>query len=1047
MFVILPNQESAEKRSDDLITLLGREYISYLPALDDLTTPDIEIVGTRIEALSNFQKCMTRILVTSLPSLLQKTLSPSELNNLTLEIKVGQQLEMERVFQRLLALGFDRAQIVENPGEFAVRGGIVDIFTFGNENPVRLEFLGDEIVSLREFEVLTQRSIGHKERVNLLPRYEKPTTIILEYLVSKDTLIFFEEESECKTEAERLREEMKNIYEQTELSAETILVDYEEMLKGLFSYQTLFLGNTNIKKGSETEITLITQPVEPFFSNLERLKERLKKLSEDGYTTFIFCDTTGQKERMEEILMPEELYPHSLPPPVGEGKKEGWSEEDMRPKIACVVGSLHAGFIMPEAHLALITEREIFQREKKRKFRRFKGGGAIRNLQLLKLDDYLVHLDYGIGKYLGLKTIVIDEKETECLALLYAEEEKLYVPIEQMHRVEKYIADEGKIPPLSRLSTTHWEETKKRAKKAIKDMAQALISLYAYRTSQSGFAFSQDTLWQRELEASFIYEETPDQLKTTQEIKEDLEKPKPMDRLLCGDVGYGKTEVAIRAAFKVIMDSKQVAVLVPTTILAEQHYQTFRERLAEYPINLRMLSRFKSEKEQRRIIKELEEGRVDLVIGTHRLLSKDVEFKDLGLLIIDEEQRFGVAHKETLKQLRKSVDCLTMTATPIPRTLHMSLVGARDMSMIETPPKDRLSIVTRILEWNEEHIIESILREVERQGQVYFVHNRVESIEAMASYLRRLLPHLRIAVAHGQMEERELERVMLNFMNHQYDVLVTTTIIESGLDIPNVNTIIINRADKFGLAQLYQLRGRVGRSNRRAYAYFLIPKSGRITQEARKRLRALEEFTELGSGFQLALRDLEIRGAGNLLGREQHGHIIAVGFDLYCQLLQEAVRELKGEPEVGAFHEMPSLSFDFQANIPENYVGDSAERVMLYRRLSRVKNLEELKKLKEEMEDRFGKIPLAVEYLLEIVELKIFAIEKGIEKIVLKNSLLEFQFRNGESPSRGNIERMVKDITYPLEFTGGKPFVLKISLGRLDVSRKLEIARKVLQDL
>jgi transcription-repair coupling factor (superfamily II helicase) len=649
------------------------------------------------------------------------------------------------------------------------------------------------------------------------------------------------------------------------------------------------------------------------------------------------------------------------------------------------VGGLRKGFVFPEAGLKVLTDHEIFGRyRRKPRYPRFRGEGPLESYRALSAGDFVVHVNHGIGRYGGTQRLTVEGRETECLLVNYQDGDKLYVPIDQLDLLQKYIGKDGEPPSLSKLGGAAWERIKARTKKAIREMAEELIRIYAMRKARPGHAFPPDTRWQKELEASFIYEDTPDQARATAEIKQDMESARPMDRLICGDVGYGKTEVAIRAAFKAVMDGRQVAILVPTTVLAQQHFYTFTERLAEYPLKVEMLSRFRSRSEQKKIVADLKEGKVDIVIGTHRLIQKDVEFKDLGLIIIDEEQRFGVAHKETFKKMRATLDVLTLTATPIPRTLHMALLGVRDMSIIDTPPKHRLPVDTEVVQFDEDVIVSAVLRELDRGGQVFFVHNRVETIATVAAHVSQLLPEARIAIAHGQMKERELERVMLDFVNRESDILVSTMIVESGLDIPNVNTIIVNRADTLGLAQLYQLRGRVGRSRHRAYAYLLVPRRMRLTDDQRKRLKTLTEFTDLGSGFKIAMRDLEIRGAGNILGPQQSGFIAEVGFDLYCKLLEEAAREIKGEPVVPRLK--AKVETDLAAYIPETYVSDEKQRVLFYKRLVELQAIEAVDSLKQELEDRFGRYPREVGNLLEFQKIRILAARTGIERIVVKRS-------------------------------------------------------------
>ena len=639
----------------------------------------------------------------------------------------------------------------------------------------------------------------------------------------------------------------------------------------------------------------------------------------------------------------------------------------------------------------------------------------------------------------------MDDRERDCLTLIYAGDDRVFIPIEQLHRVQKYIGSDGEAPVLSKLGGRAWEQAKKRTRKAVRDIAEDLVKLYAARQASPGFAFSADTPWQKEMEDSFIYEDTPDQEQASSDVKSDMEQAVPMDRLICGDVGYGKTEVAIRAAFKAVLDGKQVAVLAPTTILAQQHLTTFSERLADYPVNIRMLSRFVPPREQKAVVAGLRKGEVDIVIGTHRLISGDIDFRDMGLLVVDEEQRFGVAHKERLKQLKTTVDVMTMTATPIPRTLHMSLVSARDMSLITTPPRDRLPVHTEVVRFNEEVICEAIMREVDRGGQVFFVHNRVQSIEAVAEFLRRLLPQVSFVVGHGQMHERELERVMIDFLDRKYDCLVSTMIIENGLDIPSVNTILVNRADRFGLAQLYQLRGRVGRSNHRAYAYLMVPAAGAVTPDARKRLAVISEYTALGSGFHIAMRDLEIRGAGNLLGTEQHGFISAIGFDLYCRLLKEAMQDLKGETREQA-HEA-DIDLQVGAFIPDDYIADRKLKVGFYQRLSRVEDEQDVSSLREEMKDRFGRLPDPVRILFDLVSIRQIAGAIGLKQLMVRGKEMTLAYRNGLYPSRDRIARVTDDPALDIEFPHGDGFRIRAVLTGESEAKRVDAAKNLLLKL
>ncbi len=1065
---ITPRPEEAVKTYDDLVSFLGPGTTRLFPAWEilpyEMKIPDSEVIGRRLETLYGLATSRNVVAVCTARSCLEKTILPEDLLAQTIKLKVGESIDVESVSLRLLDLGFKRLPQVEEVGSFSIRGGIIDVFPYSYADPVRIELLGDRIESLRRFAVLDQRSIQKTEEALILPSREVlisdailegclsklkpkqaenlrekmkfrdevpglewlaslfglPRATILNYLPS-DCVVFVDEPSLVQEEFEQIREETQGLFLESEKREEAVpepgvlLGNLESFSDRIDRFQ--LIENFSLREGKETTNLGMTEP-EGFGGNLNLLREAIKNHNTQKQKVCIFCDNLGQRDRLSELL---------------DREAEGVNLE---------VGILNSGFSFPEIDLVTLTDRQIFSRYfRRRRKRRFNEGIALSSYSALSLGDFVVHMDFGIGKYAGLESLLVDQRKRECLKLLYQGGDKLYVPIEEFNRVHKFVGKEG-APALSKLGGTSWEKLKKRTKRAIEDMAEELIGLYAERKAKSGFGFSPDSLWQKELEASFIYEETPDQLSAIQGIKEDMEKKTPADRLICGDVGYGKTEVAVRAAFKCMMDGKQVAVLVPTTILAQQHLVTFSERLREYPVRVEMLSRFKSRKEQKEIVRNLKEGKVDVVIGTHRLLSKDIEFKDLGLVIIDEEQRFGVTHKEKLKKLRRLVDVLTLTATPIPRTLQLSLFGARDMSIINTPPKDRLPIHTEIAGFDKELITEAILREVDRGGQVYFVHNRVQTIEAMYRFLKDLLPQVRIAVAHGQMEERLLEKVMLEFLDHQYDCLLVTSIIESGIDIPTVNTIIMNRADRFGLAQLYQLRGRVGRSGTKAYAYLLIPKVRLLNPTARKRLKALEQFTQLGSGFHLALRDLEIRGAGNLLGPQQHGFIEEVGFDLYCRLLEEAVRELKGEKIVRT--QEVKMEFDLDIFIPDFYIPDSQQRVEIYRKLSEARSVEEVDLIEAELTDRFGKPKKEVSDLLGFTCAKICASSKGISRVSVKDDILMLEFSPDRKMGKKEIENLSKKIELPLEFKVDQSVKLYVRLQGVAFDKKAQFVKNLL---
>ncbi|MHB1128168.1 MAG: transcription-repair coupling factor [Bacillota bacterium] len=759
----------------------------------------------------------------------------------------------------------------------------------------------------------------------------------------------------------------------------------------------------------------------PFLGKVPILVEEIKVWQKNHFTVVLMAD---QQQGVRSLK--DALWTYGI---------EGATVDDLRGplypgQVLITSGTLQRGFELPQLKLVVVTEYEVFGRQVKARPRRaFREGGKLAAFIDLKVGDYVVHVAHGIGRYLGIESMEIGGVVKDYLHIQYAGEDRLYIPTEQAEAVQKYVGAEGHAPKLNRLGGTEWARVKGRVKQSIQDMAKELLELYAEREAEEGYAFGQDTVWQQEFEEAFPYVETPDQLKAIEDIKSDMERPKPMDRLLCGDVGYGKTEVALRGAFKAVMDGKQVAVLVPTTILAQQHYHTFRERFAQYPVSVAVLSRFRSVKEQAEVIKSLKTGAVDVVIGTHRLLSKDIVFKDLGLLIVDEEQRFGVAHKEKIKQLRKSVDVLTLTATPIPRTLHMSLVGMRDMSLIETPPDDRYPVQTYVVEHTPELIRDAVLREINRGGQVYYVHNRIADIDKVARFVQALLPDVRIAVAHGRMQEEQLEQVMLDFIEGNYDILLCTTIVENGLDIPNVNTLIVDEAENLGLSQLYQLRGRVGRSNRLAYAYFTYQKDRVLNEVAEKRLSAIREFTEFGSGFKIAMRDLEIRGSGNILGPEQHGHILSIGFDLYCRLLEEAINEMKGKKT----EEIPSASVEINVNayIPDSYIPDSGFKMNLYRRLMLAQFLEEVDEVLAECQDRFGPVPEVARNLLAVARIRVLARELQVQSIAEHQSEVRIVF-NPQHRFKGNILlELAQAFPRKLSFSAAEGLSMRVQVGAL----------------
>jgi len=940
--------------------------------------------------------------------------SPKSFQSISRELKIGDVFKKEDFLKILFNQNYQSVEEVEKKGEFSARGGIIDFFPITSENPLRLELFGDQIESIRYFNVNTQRSILKISNYTLLPPRELiPTTYtnyhyctLFDYF-PQDIIVILNEPELIEEKAEKFQEEINDAYERLErrereslFSPSSYFVTWQEVYDNLkskkminFSYfpegevKNNFFSRTKRREEDTHKFVLEGQEIGSYFGNLDLFTKDLKKWQKERQNIIILVRSEGRANRLAEILEEREIKKFTL------GKMEEYSNSESIIYIS--YGYLNYGFRLPLIKTILITDQEIFGKERDRRYKlpRHKSESLSTMLDIA-LGDYVVHIDHGIGVYKGIINLTVKGVKQDYLLIEYAEEDKLYVPVDQFNLVHKYIGIKDKVPKIYRLGGTSWGRAKGKVKRSIQKLAQELYNLYVARKEIRGYTFSKDNNWQQELEMSFPFEETYDQLQALSEVKIDMESSKPMERLVCGDVGYGKTEIAIRAAFKAVLDGKQVAVLAPTTILAQQHYDTFQERMNSFPINIDMLSRFRSKYEQKKIVENLKEGKVDVIIGTHRLIQNDIEFKDLGLLVIDEEQRFGVLHKERIKKLKENVDSLTLTATPIPRTLHMSLIGVRDLSVINTPPEDRFPIATYICQRNDKIIIDAIRRELDRGGQIFFVHNRVRGIQKVAQDLRQLIPQAKIGIAHGQMAEEQLEDIMIDFLEKRYDILICTTIIEIGLDIPNVNTIIIDDAYKFGLSQLYQLRGRVGRTDRRAYAYFLYPSYHSITDTARKRLQAIKEFSELGSGFKLAMRDLEIRGAGNLLGKEQHGFVSEIGFNLYCRLLEEAIKELREEGEGREKKKdiTPVIDIKIDAYIPKIYIPNLEQRVLFYKKLAEIKDLEGLEKVKEELKDRYGLYPQEVRNLLEIIYLKIFLKKLGINSLIVKEENLILRY-------------------------------------------------------
>jgi transcription-repair coupling factor (superfamily II helicase) len=986
--------------------------------------PHVGVTSARARALHGLASGGARIVISSAAALLPRVSAPPRLRNVSIDLRPGQEIAPTDLAALLVDAGFSREDPADQHGEFAVRGGILDIFPAGETHPVRLEFVGDTIESLRTYDPATQRSVAPIDQLTVVPLRdvlgdERPATLFDFIALAHDARIIVSERDEVEASATTLLEQLHRSYEDAVRKADEragpppspqqLFADWNDVAGKLAQ------GSRVAELGLDDEGTagrVRCQPAVGFHGRIADWVAEIRRLRDAGETILFVAATAGRAERTIELLKEYDV----LAAPVER------AEDARYAAVLVALGGLSRGFRLPDAGLQIYAETDIFEEERRAAERRRSATKAfLSDLRDLKVNDHVVHIDHGIGVFVGLKKIGVGDSEQEFIELHYAGDDKLFVPVERLDLVQKYTG--ATKPPVDRLGGTSWERAKTKVKKAMRDMAEELLRLYAARKAVPGHAFSADSHWQLEFEGAFEYELTPDQKSAVADIKQDMESPTPMDRLLCGDVGYGKTEVAMRAAFKAVMDGKQVALLAPTTVLTFQHEKTLKDRFAGFPVRIDLVSRFRTKAEQQEVIADLAAGKVDIIVGTHRLLSKDVEFRDLGLLVVDEEQRFGVAHKEKIKQLRKKVDVLTMSATPIPRTLNMSLVGIRDMSIIETPPKDRLSIQTNVVKFDAQVIGRAIRGELARGGQVYVVHNRVESIFSIGSLIQRLVPEARVVVGHGQMSEDVLERAMLDFMARKFDVLLATTIVENGLDIPNANTIIINRADKYGLSQLYQLRGRVGRSDRPAYAYLLIPPDDNLSPVAKKRLAAIKEFSDLGSGFRVAALDLEIRGAGNLLGGEQSGHIETLGFEMYMKLLEQTVRELKGEEIENDVRATVNLGVDLR--IDESYVQDMNQRLMLYRKVAAARKEEDIDRVLEEAADRYGPVPDSVLNLADYGRIRVMADRLDVDAIDRDGRTVVLKFR---PQARVDLVRLVSLVRQRPDLTLVPPAALRLNL-------------------
>ena len=998
--------------------------------------PHLDVASARARALAALARGTARLVVASAPALLPRVSPPQRLLAATQELVAGGFASPTALAELLADAGFNPEDPVDQNGEFCVRGGVVDFFPAGDTWPVRVEFVGDMIESLRRYDPGTQRSIARLDRAAIVPlrdtfepaaaepaaaEHPEPDrgASVFDYIACRPVRLLVREYDECARRVADQLEQLAGSYRSAAEGGRSVPPP-EALFVGADAVQEALDGATRLEMlgldEGEGQQHVACQPAVAYRGRLSDWVAELRAGRDQGETQLFVAASAGRAERIAELLGEHGL--RAVPVAAAE-VTDGAS-------LLVATGQLSRGFRLPAAGLRIHAEADLFE-EQRRERRRPVARSFLSDLRDLKVGDHVVHVEHGIGAFVGLRQMAVGGAAHELMELRYHGGDKLFVPVEQLDLIQKYTG--GQRPAVDRLGGTTWERAKTRVRRAMRDMAQELLRLYAARKAAAGHRFAPDGHWQEEFDAAFEYELTPDQQAAVADIKRDMEAPSPMDRLLCGDVGYGKTEVALRAAFKAVIDGKQVALLAPTTVLAFQHLKTVVERFGAFPVRIEMVSRFRSRAEQKALLADLAAGRIDVMVGTHRLLSKDVRFHDLGLLIVDEEQRFGVAHKERIKSLRQKVDVLTLTATPIPRTLNMSLMGIRDMSVIETPPKDRLAIQTNVVKFDTATIARALRAELERGGQVYFVHNRIDSIHSVADLIRRVVPEVRLAVAHGQSSEAALERVMLDFVAHKYDVLLSTTIIENGLDIPNVNTIVVNHAERYGLSQLYQLRGRVGRSGRRAYAYLLVPPGDELSPIARRRLAAIKEFSDLGSGFRVAGLDLEIRGAGNLLGAQQSGHIEAIGFDMYVTLLEQTVRELKGEPIEDDQRATVNLGVDLRIN--EQYVTDTNQRLALYRRVAGARDEDTLAAVLEETADRYGPVPPSVVRLAEYGRIRILADQLGIESTDRERHHLVVRFGDR---ARVAPERLVAFVQAQPAVKLTPPAVLRVDLDALNRS-------------
>jgi transcription-repair coupling factor (superfamily II helicase) len=1020
--IVCGSQEALEQFRTDVVAVLPEKELLVLPTLDmvsfTVTAKSLEPAARRMEILSKLVQNEPCFVLATAEAIMQQVQHKSDFESSRLVLVDGKSIDRQEVFRQLVRSGYERVDQVNGIGQFSGRGGIIDIFPINSTHPVRVELFDNTIDSLRYFSVENQRSLSSIAKVDVLP-VNSPVQIgkgdtLFSYLAA-DTNIVMDEPM-------RIRE-MINKSVKENPAIKKLVFTWAELMQSAKQHNIIYL-TLMLQKNPQTDpnqiISLTVKNMAPFHKQVDLFIKELS-LWQERKDTVVLRFSTAEKARNFVKYLRQEQFPASF------------DEEPKQIKpgsIVVTLGALQSGFELPHAKLVIVNEIDIWGRQKRKVRPRVSKEQKITYFRDINLGDYVVHVNHGIGKYVGVETMDVGGLTKDYLLIRYAGQDKLYVPTDQVQLLQKYIGAQGEVPRLSKMGGSEWLKATTRAKASVADLAKELVELYAHRKLAKGFSFGADTTWQAEFEEAFPFEETPDQLVAIEEIKRDMESERPMDRLLCGDVGFGKTEVAIRAAFKAVMAGKQVAVLVPTTVLAQQHFQTFSTRFADFGLTVDVISRFRSAKEQRAALVALKAGQVDVLIGTHRILQADVTFKDLGLLIVDEEQRFGVAQKEKFKKWRNNIDVLALSATPIPRTLHMSLVGARDISIIETPPEERFPVQTYVVEYDEEIIRDAIRREIKRGGQVYFVYNKVQTIDKMRQRLSEMLPDTRFQTAHGQMPEELLEQVMLDYYEGQYDVLVCTSIIENGLDVSNANTIVVYDADHFGLSQLYQMRGRVGRSHRLSFAYLTYRRDKVLSEVAEKRLQAIKEFAELGSGFKIAMRDLEIRGAGNLLGAQQHGHIVSVGFEMYCRLLDEAVQELKTGKTVETMPE-PVLEFQVDAYLSSDYISEAMHKIEIYQRIASIQTEEEISDLVDELIDRFGAPPEPVLNLLSVARVKNYARRLGIQSVIHKQDLIEIHFSDKPHIDIDAVLNLKRNFPSRITILQGPPPNLRIRTAKL----------------